>query len=147
MFPDTPAIEHICFGPGSQMWIQVKRTQASFCWWCSCSLENGGIHFSCPPWQYCGKKVFCLTVVSMCVLFRKRKISRSKWRESGCSGSDYCPSHPSGSAMNLALRALDDHAASSGSYQLKGITRRLLLIFQLNYVLLLIALILYFPDF
>lgn len=59
----------------------------------SCSLESGDIHFSCPLGNIVGKKVFCWTVVSACVLFHKRKILRTKWRESGHYGLDCCPSH------------------------------------------------------
>lgn len=83
------------------MWIQVKRTQASFYYCCSCSLENGDIRFrrllGCTV-----EKGFFLAVVDMCVLLHKRKILRAKQRESGCSGSDGTL-HVSDSDMNLAL--------------------------------------------
>lgn len=65
-----------------------------------------------------GKSVFCLTVVGMCVFSHKRKILKIKSRDSGCFGSDCCPSRPSGSDMNLSLTRV----RSSSSNQLKRIT-------------------------
>lgn len=88
-----PVIEHICFGPRSQMRIQVKRTPASF-FVVLIPWRIGDIHFRWPLGSIVGKRVFCLTVVGMCVLFNKTKILSIERKESGRPGSDCRPTHP-----------------------------------------------------
>lgn len=66
MFPYTSVIEHICFGPRSQMQMQVKRTQPPWGGGYSCSLKNG-IFLSDGSLAAFGDSLFSIWWWFMCV--------------------------------------------------------------------------------